>query len=59
VFGPQLLNTTGTPLGIAVLNTGSAPLLVSNVTVTGDFSQTNDCAGGVAANAGCTIQVFL
>jgi len=25
---------------------------VSNVTVTGDFRQTNDCAGAVAANAG-------
>jgi len=31
---------------------GLRPLLVSNVTVTGDFRQTNDCAGAVAANAG-------
>ncbi|MFI5110970.1 MAG: choice-of-anchor D domain-containing protein, partial [Terriglobales bacterium] len=59
VFGPQLLNTTGTAPSIGVSNVGSGPLLVSNVTVTGDFRQANDCAGGVAADAGCTIQVFF
>jgi len=59
VFGPQLLNTTGTAPSIGVLNVGSGTLLVSNVTVTGDFRQANDCAGGVAADAGCTIQVFF
>jgi len=59
VFGPQLLNTTGTAPSIGVLNVGSGPLLVSNVTVTGDFRQANDCAGGIATNAGCTIQVFF
>ena len=59
VFGAQLLNTTGTAPSIGVLNVGSGSLLVSNVTVTGDFRQANDCAGGIAVNAGCTIQVFF
>jgi len=59
VFGPQLLNTTGTAPSIDVLNVGSGPLLVSNVTVTGDFRQANDCAGAIAPNASCTIQVFF
>jgi len=57
VFGPQMLNSTGTAPSIGMLNVGSAPLVVSNVTVTGDFGQTNNCAGGIAVSAGCTIQV--
>jgi len=58
-FGPQLLNTTGTAPSIHLLNVGSGPLLVSNVSVTGDFGQTNDCGNGVAPGDLCTIQVFF
>jgi len=59
VFGPQLLNTTGTAPSIDLLNVGTGPLLVSNVAVSGDFRQTNSCAGPVAPNEVCTIQVFF
>ncbi|MFZ3210870.1 MAG: choice-of-anchor D domain-containing protein, partial [Terriglobales bacterium] len=59
VFGPQLLNTTGRAPSIFVSNGGSGPLLVSNVTVAGDFGQANDCAVGVDVSAGCTLQVFF
>jgi hypothetical protein len=59
VFEPQLLNTTGSAPSINVLNVGDWPLLVSNVVVTGDFRQINDCAGSIDSSLFCTIQVFF
>ncbi|MGC2322473.1 MAG: discoidin domain-containing protein, partial [Terriglobales bacterium] len=58
-FGPQLLNTTGTAPSIDLLNVGTGPLLLSNVNVTGDFRQINDCAGAIAPGQACTIQLFF
>jgi len=58
-FGAQLLNTTGTAPSIDLLNVGNGPLLVSSIAVTGDFSQSNNCAGPIAPTDLCTIQVFF
>ncbi len=56
-FTPQVVGTSSPPQAVAVIDMGSAPLTVSNVTVTGDFSVSSDC--GVVSPAGgtCTIQV--
>jgi hypothetical protein len=40
-----------------VTNSGTAPLNVGAITVSGDYLQTNDCAGALAAGAHCTISV--
>lgn len=42
---------------ILLRNMGSAPLSISSITVNGDFAQTNDCGGSLAAAATCTISV--
>ena len=59
VFGPQLLNTTGTAPSIDLLSVGTAPLLVSNLAVSGDFRQANNCVGALAPGQLCTIQLFF
>jgi len=62
--GPASLNFTGVLVGkssatksITVSNPGTATLTVSAITASGDFSQTNNCMGGVAAGSSCTISV--
>jgi len=62
---PASLTFAGEPVGAAssaqtvtVTNTGSANLAVSNIDVTGDFSETDNCTGGsIALSATCQIQV--
>ena len=48
VFGPQP--------GI-VISSGTGPLTISNVSATGDFSETNNCVGTLAVNQQCTIDI--
>lgn len=55
-FASQFVGTQSQAHTVTVVNTGGSPLIVSSVTVTGDFSQTNNC-GTVAASANCTIAV--
>ncbi|MCL2659385.1 MAG: choice-of-anchor D domain-containing protein [Acidobacteriaceae bacterium] len=43
---------------VTVTNSGNAPLMVSSVVITGDFTETNQCENAViAAGASCTVQV--
>ena len=57
-FAGVLVGSTSTASPITVTNTGTAPLTISSVTATGDFSQTNNCtAGAIAVGASCTITV--
>jgi Beta-propeller repeat/Abnormal spindle-like microcephaly-assoc'd, ASPM-SPD-2-Hydin len=56
-FVGQSLGTTSSPLAVTLTNTGSAPLTVTGITVTGDFAQTNNCPSSLAPGAGCAISV--
>lgn len=57
-FAGVQVGSSSTPSVITVSNTGTAPLTVSSVMATGDFSQTNNCtASAVAAGSSCTITV--
>ena len=56
-FGFQLLGTTSAPQPVALSNTGNAALTVTSIRTGGDFSQTNNCGGSVAAGGSCTINV--
>lgn len=40
-----------------VSNTGNATLTIASVTASGEFAQSNNCAGSVAAGSKCTVQV--
>ncbi|MFF8725759.1 choice-of-anchor D domain-containing protein [Streptomyces sp. NPDC015171] len=56
-YPTQALNTASSARTITVTNTGTAAATVSGITVTGDFSQTDNCGTSIAANASCTVNV--
>jgi len=60
-FGSQSVGTTSSAQAVTLQNTGNASMTLSSIAVTGlnsgDFAQTNTCAGSVAAGASCTINV--
>ncbi|MFC1413210.1 discoidin domain-containing protein [Streptacidiphilus sp. N1-12] len=56
-FGSQTVSTTSAAQAVTVTNTGTAAASVASVATTGDFSQTNNCGGSIAANASCTVNV--
>jgi hypothetical protein len=55
-FGFTPVGTTTAAKSIQVQNTGSGTLTISNISITGDFAQTNNCAS-LSAQATCTINV--
>ena len=55
-FGSQLINTSSDTNSVVLTNSGSAPLTVSGVSATGDFSQTNNCSS-IAAGGRCSVAV--
>lgn len=55
-FPGQLVGTTSAAQSVTVTNTGNSPLIISSITATGNYLQSNDCAT-VAPQASCAIQV--
>ncbi|HVI06771.1 MAG TPA: choice-of-anchor D domain-containing protein, partial [Candidatus Binatia bacterium] len=55
-FSGQLVGTTSAAQSVSVSNTGTSPLVISAVTATGNYAQTNNCTT-VAPQGNCTIQV--
>lgn len=55
-FGNEAVNATATAQVVTVTNTGSNPMVVSSVSTTGNFAETNNC-GTVAPSASCTVNV--
>ena len=60
-FGNQPVGATSTPQNVTLTNTGTSPLSIAGVGITGqnpgDFTQTNNCGTSVAAGASCTFTV--
>jgi hypothetical protein len=63
-FGNQKANTTSSPHPVTLSNTGTSPLIINSITLTGTnasyFAQTNNCpigGAGLAVNASCIINV--
>jgi phospholipase C len=60
-FATQLVYTSSASQNVTLMNTGSATLNITSITVTGanakDFSQTNTCGTTVAAGGSCSISV--
>jgi hypothetical protein len=59
-FAAQAVATASAAQTITVTNTGNATLAVSQIVTTGDFHETDNCAGaagGVAAGASCAVQI--
>lgn len=59
-FAAEAVGTASAAQTITVTNTGNAPLQVTSLTTTGDFEETDDCAGTqVAPGAACSVQVVF
>lgn len=56
-FGPQDVGTTSSSQPVTLSNTGGAPLTVNTIVASGDFAETDNCNGSVAAGHSCTINV--
>ena len=60
-FASQLVGTSSTSQAVTVQNTGTAPLPITSVLLSGanggDFSQTNTCGTNLLDGASCTITI--
>ena len=56
-FTTRLMGTTSAAQPVTLTNTGTAPLLIAQISASGDYAQTNNCGTSVAAGAFCTINV--
>ncbi len=56
-YGSQLVGSTSPATSATIRNMGSAPLSISSITVSGDFTQTNDCGSNVPAASSCIFSV--
>jgi uncharacterized repeat protein (TIGR03803 family) len=56
-FGHQVVGTSSPPQTVTLYNTGNAPLAIPGIGTSGDFAQTNNCGGSIAAGGSCTISV--
>ena len=57
VFASQVKGTTSSAQFFTLTNTGSSDAVTANITVVGDFAQTNKCGAMLAAGASCTVSV--
>ena len=59
VFTAQLIGKTSAGQPVSVTNNTSGSLAINNISLTGDFAQSNDCGSGsaIAAQSSCTITV--
>ena len=56
-FGNQFVGTASAVQTITLMNSGSATLNISSISVSGDFAQSNTCGTALAPNAICNISV--
>ena len=57
-FGAQAVGTPSAIYTVTLLDVGSAPLTISKILASGDFSQTNTCGARIdGGSASCTISV--
>jgi uncharacterized repeat protein (TIGR02543 family) len=56
-FTTQNVGTTSSSQSITLSNTGGAALSLGSITANGDFSQSNNCGGGLGAGGSCAISV--
>lgn len=61
VFGTEVVGSTGgsEPVveSVTLKNSGTAPLNISKIKLTGDFTQTNDCPAELAAGSSCNLDI--
>ncbi len=56
-FPGQAVGTTSAPKTLTVTNDGSSNLVISNLVLAGNFSETDNCVGSIPPNGSCTLTV--
>jgi Abnormal spindle-like microcephaly-assoc'd, ASPM-SPD-2-Hydin len=56
-FEPQLTGTTSLPLPVQISNSGTGPLTITSLQISGDFAQSNACGSPVIPGTNCVVQV--
>jgi hypothetical protein len=56
-FGNQNAGSTSGAQSVTVSNPGGTAATLSSISVSGPFSQTNNCGGSIAAGGSCTVQL--
>ena len=56
-FSAQAVGTSSAAQTVTLLDVGSAPLSISSIVASGDFSQTNSCGAGISVSSSCAIAV--
>jgi hypothetical protein len=56
-FLPQLVNTTSASQAVIVANSSLQPAQIQSLGVSANFSETDNCAGSIAAGGTCTVNV--
>ncbi len=56
-YTTQSVGTSSPVQAVSLTNNGTTTMTISSIAVTGDYSQTNTCAGTLAAGKSCTISV--
>jgi hypothetical protein len=56
-FGSLGVGATSAPKAVILSNSGNASLTISNITTSGDYAKSSNCASSLAAHTYCTINV--
>jgi probable HAF family extracellular repeat protein len=56
-FPAQAVGTTSSAEPVVLTNSGTAPVAIGSMSMTGDFAQTNDCGASLAPAGQCTVMV--
>jgi len=56
-FAAQKVGTSSAAQVVTINNPGATPLKVTSITISGDYSETNDCPAKLTAGKSCTVNV--
>jgi hypothetical protein len=56
-FPSLQVNQSSTPQSVTLTNNGNATLNLSNIAITGDYAQTNNCPAALGVGSTCTFQI--
>jgi len=58
-FGNLTVGAASAPQTASLINETTAPLAITSIAASGDFTATNNCGSSLAANSSCTISAVL
>ncbi len=56
-FPSLQINQTSSAQTVTLTNNGNATMVISDISITGDYAQTNNCPGSLGIGSSCTFQV--